>query len=468
MKKIKLKMGLTSALLIFVVLVCVILLNAIISVISDKAPLTVDLTKDKVYEFSQQTKDVMKSLDKEVTAHALIPDGSQGEYIDYMREYLDKYKALNKNFKVKYIDPYADPAFMQEYNDGENQADAGSVIIQCGEEYKIITFNQIYSNGFDNSVQIDMERKVTNAVMNVTGQVLGAKVYYISGHGEAPSQNLDAALKEEGYSTDTINLSVDKIPEDADILYCLVPTADFTAEEIDVLDKFMDNGGKLILAVTPGMQKAERIDAYLEEWGLELNYDYVIEQDPKHAAGNGNGMPIPVPTLSEHAVTNKLMEADSPLLMPVSMSISIKPSDNSAYATALLQTSEKSYGKTDLNSLTPDKTDADISGPLTVAAISERQGEKPSSVTVIGSVYSLEMQGILTEGAYLNGDFVFNLMNYLSGSQSGSAIRAKQVSAELMTMTEEDVNLISKLLLYVIPALILLIGLVVWLKRRYK
>jgi len=467
MKKIKFKMGLASALVICVVLACVILLNAIVSVISDKVTLSVDLTKDKVYEFSQQTKDVMKALDKEVIANALIPDGSQGEYIDYMREYLDKYKALNKNFKVKYIDPYQDPAFMQKYNDGENQADAGSVIIQCGEEYKIITFNQIYGNGFNNSVQIDMERKVTNAVMNVTGQMLGAKVYFISGHGEAASEYLDAALKEEGYSTGTINLSIDKIPEDADILYCLVPTGDFTADEIDVLDKFMDNGGKLVLSVTPGMKPLERIDSYLDEWGLKLNYDYVIEADSGHAVANGNGLPIPVPTLLEHAITKKLMESDSPLLMPVSMSISLKPSDNSAYAVALLETSDKSYGKTDLASASIEQAEEDIKGPLTLAAISERSGEKPSSVTVIGSTYALEMQDILTEGAYLNGDFVFNLMNYLSGSQS-SSIRAKQISAELMTMTEAQINLVSKLLLYVIPALILLLGLVVWFKRRYK
>ena len=468
MKNIKFKMGLASALVIAVVLSCVILINAIVSVISDKATLTIDLTRDKVYEFSEQTKDVMKNLDEEIIAYALIPDGVQGERVDYINEYLNKYKALSKNFKVEYIDPYSNPAFMQKYNDGTTQASDGSVIIECGENYKIITIDQIYNNGLDNSVQIDMERKVTNAVMNVTGQAAEAKIYYISGHNEIASQNLDAALKEEGYSTETINISIDKIPEDADIIYCLAPMEDFTAEEIETLDSFLDNGGKLILAVSPGMAALPRIDSYLDEWGITLNYDFVVETDPSRALGNGNGMPIPIPALSEHAITRKIMQADSPLLMPVSMSITLKDSDNSAQPSPLLETSEFSYGKTDLDSASIEKTDEDISGPLTLAAISEKQGDKASSVTVIGSVYALEMQDILTEGAYLNGDFVFNLMNYLSGADSGSAIRAKKISAELMNMTEESINLVSTLLLYVLPALILIIGLVVWLKRRYK
>ena len=68
MKRIKLKMGLTSAVITAAVIACVIIFNSIVALIGDKAPLTVDLTRDKVYEFSDQTKDLMKNLDAVLTA----------------------------------------------------------------------------------------------------------------------------------------------------------------------------------------------------------------------------------------------------------------------------------------------------------------------------------------------------------------------------------------------------------------
>ena len=91
MKRIKLKMSAMSVLVTVVVLVCVIVVNALVAAVTEKYPLKIDLTKDKVYEFSQRTKEVMKSLDTEITAYALIPEGTQSEYVDYIKQYLGKY-----------------------------------------------------------------------------------------------------------------------------------------------------------------------------------------------------------------------------------------------------------------------------------------------------------------------------------------------------------------------------------------
>lgn len=470
MKRIKLKMGLTSAVITAVVLACVIVLNAIVGIISDKFPLKMDLTKDSVYEFSEQTKDVMKNLDASITAYALIPDGTSGEYIDYMKEYLDKYKALSKNFKVEYIDPYENPSFMNGYTDGETQAQVGSVIIENGDKYKIVTFNEIYTqNSYTGAVQIDMEKKVTNAVMSVTGQLSGASIYFTTGHNEYDAQNLKALLEDEGYKCADINLSMDKIEDDAAIIFSAAPMADFTAEERDALDKYMDKGGKFVLLTNPGMQKAERLDAYLDEWGINLNYDYVIELDKDSALASGTGLPVPVAKIQEHAVTKNLIDSKSILVMPDTMSLSVKKAANSAVVTKLLTTSDKAYGKKNVNSTTIEKENGDYEGPLCLAAISEKtKDNKTASVTVLSSLSAAEIQGILKEKAYLNGDYVLNTASYLCNTQVSGSIRAKQISAETMTMTQNQVVISAMLLQYVLPVAILLIGLIVWLRRRYK
>lgn len=469
MKKIKLKMGLTSALITAVVLACVILLNAMVAVMGDKLPLKIDLTRDKVYEFSGQTKDVMKNLDEEVMAYALLPEGTQGEYIDYIKAYLDKYKVLSDNFKVEYIDPYENPAFMNNYNDGEQQAGIGSVIIECGDKFKVVTFEQIYTqSSFTNAVQIDMERKVTNAVMSVTGALASANIYFTTGHNEYDAQNVKALLTDEGYKCEELGISVEGIPEDAKIIFSVAPTADFTAEERDALDAFMDKGGRFVLVASPGMQPMERLDGYLAEWGLALNYDYVIELDENSALASGAGIPIPVARAEEHTITEKIADAKSPLAMPDAMSVSVLKTKNSSSASKLLMTSEKAFGKKNLNSTSLEKEEGDNEGPLCMAAISETMGDNAAGIMVIGSLSAFENQQIINESAFLNGDFVLNSVNYLSGSQASSSIRAKQISAETMTMTQNQVVITMLILQYALPALIIIIGLVVWLRRRYK
>lgn len=470
MKKIKLKMGLTAAVITAVVLACVIVFNSIVAIIADKHPLKIDLTRDRVYEFSQQTKDVMKNLDDSITAYALIPEGTQGEYIDYIKEYLDKYRVLNENFKVEYIDPYENPSFMNGYSDGETQAQVGSVIVECGKKYEIINFNQIYTqNSFTGAVQIDMEKKVTNAVMTVTGQLSGASVYFTTGHSEYDAQNLKGALSDEGYKCADINISMEAIPDDAAMIFSSVPMADFTAEERDALDKYIDKGGKFVLITSPGMQPMERLDAYLEEWGMKLNYDYVIELDPNSALASGTGMPIPAAKMNEHAITQNILSSKSPLVMPDSMSLQVVKSANSAVVSKLLETTEKSYGKKNIASTTIEKEEGDYEGPLCLAAVSEKiKDDVKSSVTVIGSLSATEIKGVLTEKAYLNGDFLLNTVSYLCNTQSSGSIRAKEISAQTMTMTQNQVVIWALVLQYVLPLVIVLIGLVVWLRRRYK
>ena len=469
MKKIKLKMSITAALITAVVLTCVILLNASVAIFADKFPLKIDLTSDKVFEFSEQTKDVMKNLDSDVTAYALIPDGVSGEYIDYINEYLDKYKVLSDRFKVEYIDPYENPGFMNNYNDGEQQAGIGSVIIESGDDFKVVTFEQIYtSNTYTQAVQIDMERKVTNAVMSVTGALSGAKIYFTAGHGEYNVQNLKTLLNDEGYICEDLTISVTGIPEDANIVISAVPMTDFTAEERDSLDSFMDNGGRFLLIASPGMQPMEKLDGYLEEWGLKLNYDYVIETDENSALSSGYGIPIPVAQMYKHTTTEKIVDSPAPLAMPDSMSISVVKTSNSSSVTKLLHTTEKSYGKKNINSTVLEKEEGDYSGPLCIGAISERMGDENSALMVIGSLSAFEVQQVINEGAYLNGDFILNSMSYLSGNFASSAIRAKKISAETMTMTENQVIISQRLLQWVLPLSIILIGLIVWLRRRYK
>lgn len=469
--KNNIKLSINAVVITAIVVAAVILLNTIFSVISSKLPMKIDLTKDKVYEFSDYTKEVMKSVDEEILVYALYPSNSNGnEYVTYAEEYLKKYENLNKNFKVTYIDPYENPGFAKKYEQQGQTINAGSIIFECGERVKIVDMEQMYSvNSFSGETQIDMEKKITAAVMDVVGKRNSTKVYFTEGQDEYNSVQLASALMEDGFECETVNIALSGIPEDADIIMMMSPSKDLSQEARDSLDKYLDNGGRAVFVFEPGKSKQPRLDEYLAEWGIAMNYDYVIESDSDYAFQFQSGLAIPAPKLAEHKITEKLIEQKLVFMAPAASSMTLNTNNiNYAAITPLLTTSEKSWGKIDFTSNVATKEEGDTQGPLTVAALAERQGSDTGKIMVVGSLQALELDSILNETSYANGDFMLNAVGYLTETETSMDIRAKVISASRLTMSQAQVSAVWIVLQYMIPLAVLALGLFVWFKRRYK
>ena len=465
------KFGINAVIVTVVTIAAVILLNAVISTVASKVPMKIDLTRDKVYEFSEHTKEVMKKIDKDINVYALYPSNtSSNEYITYAEEYLAKYEALNKKFRVTYIDPYNNPDFARKYETQGEEINAGSIILECGDKVKVVTMSQLYTtNRYTGSTSIDMEKKITAAVMNVTGQGGDTKVYFTEGHDEHASQELAAALESNGYDHESLNIAVSGIPEDAALLVIMSPSKDLTAEERDALDKYLDGGGKALFMFEPGAQVAPRFSEYLGEWGITPGNDYIIEGDSNHAFNLSNGMTIPAPELEEHDITKNLISQKLVFMAPSAESLALDENNvRHATLTPLMQTTAKSWGKVNLATENLGKEEGDNEGPLVVAALSEMQYGNHGAVMVMGSLQAVELSGILEESSYANGDFILNAVGYLTEQDTSMDIRAKEISATSLTMNQTQIVVTWVLLQYVLPLIIIVAGLTVWLKRRYK
>ncbi len=478
MKKIKMKMSIASVIITAVVIACVIFVNAIIGVFTDSYPLKIDLTKDKIYEFSNQTKDIMKNLDVEVRAYAVLPEGFSYEYTDYIKPYLEKYSSLNKNFKVEYIDPYENTEFLSKYTSTNQQIDIGTIIIESGENHEIIPLSEMYTQSYFEAVEsIDMERKITNAIMLVTGKLSEANIYFDINHttpglqiteGLEIGACMNAFLSSEGNKCGYVNINTDGIPEDADIIISLMPMVDFTEEEIKALDSFLEGGGRFLVFADNSMSPLKNLDAFLLEWGLKINYDYVIDLESNLSMPDGNGVPVPAAKMSaEHSITEKLAYSALPLALPGTISITTQKSVNGADTDKILLTSEAAYSKGE-DATTLEKEAGDATGPLCTAAAAVNWEGETSVVMVVGSVQGFEYLGYIGDGNYLNADFLLNAISYLSGNDYSSDIRAKQITPETMVMSQKQAKNINLILVWVIPGAIILAGLVIWLRRRFK
>lgn len=445
----------------------ILLFNGVVNVITAKLPLQIDLTHDSVYKFSDQTKEVLSKVDSELNIYAIYPDSTTGEIVDTIKEHLKQYQQMNKNIKVTYIDPYSDPAFARKY--GED-AGVGSIIVEKGDRFKVVKLNQLYRQSqATGEVSVDTEKQITGAVSYVLGSAAPLKAYFTDGHNEYSSAELKKVLESEGYEVGTIRLGSEEIPQDASVVICMAPSADFSAEERDALDAYLMNGGKAGFIFTAGNRDTARLDDYLGEWGLKPDNDYVIESDSSMALRSSYGVPVPSPQMQKHSITDKLIEQKIAFMAPDSCSFTVNDNNiQHTFVTPLLTTSDKSWGITDMTRTDTSKKEGDINGPLTVAAISEKSGDgNTGAIFVLGSLSSAETSGILSSSAYSNGDFITNAFAYLTDSTDSLSIRAKVISADTMSMTEKQVRVFSIILQYILPLIILVSGLVIWLRRRY-
>lgn len=468
MKNLKLKFGLSSAALTALVIAAVVLANALISAIADKTPLKIDLTKEKIYEFSQQTESILKNIDKEVNIYALYPENVDSAVINYAKEYLAKYQRLSKNINVTYIDPYENPNFGKKYAKTGESIDAGSLIVECGDTVKVVGIDSLYTqNSYTGSTSIDMEKKMTTALAYVTGQSGNGKIYFTEGHSEQSSAGLKSEFEDEGYTCEDISLSLNDLSNEVSLLVISAPQKDFTGEEINILDEYTDGGGSVLFISSTGTEKLEKLESYIAEWGITLNKDYVIENDSNRSYASRSGIPIPAPKLLSHEITDNIISANLVFMAPNAESLTLSD-DNIKYAktASLLETSQNSYGKANLASETVNKEEGDFEGPLSVAAISETQDGSGAKLVVLTSYYSTD-SSFLSEASYANGDFVLNTASYLSNQKNPLDIRAKVISASSLTMNQTQVVITYIIVQYLIPLLIIAAGFVVWLKRRY-
>ena len=138
-----------------------------------------------------------------------------------------------------------------------------------------------------------------------------------------------------------------------------------------------------------------------------------------------------------------------------------------AKVSPLILTSEQAIGKTNPESGNTAFEEGDTKGPFTLAAVAERTGEKTARVAVVGSAYALELPAQMT-GTNANSEFSANLLSHLTQNAQNLKISAKIVTQGKVTkLTQSGVTVMYYGLVILLPLLILIAGIIIWLKRRY-
>lgn len=469
-----LKYGSNSIILIVAVVVIAVLVNILVGM----ADLKLDLTPNKLFSLSDVTKNELKDLKQEVQIIGLFDDGlvSGSEYQE-VTDLLSLYEK-NPHIKVEYIDPDKNPGIIKEL-DADNTLDLANndfvvkSVINGNEKKKKLEYYDLFSVQMDQySFQTSVtgstaEQGFTGAIKYVTSEKTPV-VYFTEGHNEIDVDSEYTTVKEylekNNFLVKKINLlTIEKIPEDAAMVISASPKLDLSVAESDMLEEYAkNNGGNVIfmfdyLANDPDFNQ---FNSLLGEFNVAVNYDKVKENDEqRHFPNDPYTILLDVPS-------NSIIPTEFKTLLNDSRSISIlKNTKEYITTTALMSTSDKAAGE-----MVTKTRGNDLKGPLDIAvAVEYKGGANPSKILVMGNAAFISDSAAQTYGDYYRNGMVFFLqsMNWMIDKEDEIVVPAKNYENNQIEISQLQSNVMGGVLVIVFPLLILVTGLMVFLRRRH-
>ncbi len=215
--------------------------------------------------------------------------------------------------ELEFTDAMKNPSRFKKYlSSNTDTIDFNSVIIEFGESYQIRNFKTfyLYDNTQGQPYAYNAERAFASSILAVTRAQLPLACYTV-GHGESfpkgPGYNLESStvpfldtLRNSGYEVRAINLQEEDIPEECKLLITYAPQSDFI--ESDIASTFVDEK----------KDEIKKIEKFLQiEKDEDRGGSYMVFLDPSVK----NELPVLESFLDEWGLSVRREENREPVLV---------------------------------------------------------------------------------------------------------------------------------------------------------
>ncbi len=507
--KVGAKAGTYSAILTVIVIAAAIIVNFIVAELPSDFT-KIDTTIDKVFTFSPETEKFVAGVTKDVTIYYVCEEGAEDTYLS---EALEKYKEMNSKIKVEQVNPATQPALIEKYTD--SALASNSLIITSGETSKIVPYGDIYyiycaelggklsyeqfnamnqqyvsyygmtleqyyyqatGMALQYSLNFAGEGAIVSGIDFVTAESL-PKIYVLGSGEVALNSVLTSVFEQENYIVEPLTLSESNtglgsagavakdIPDDADTILIMGIGADLTDAELTALQKYVADGGNLVVAADYTSPKYENLRKLAATYGLDISTSVVLENDTSYYSG----AKFKIKALRGGILTNFSYD----IIVPQAHGIKIaEKMPEGMSATELLYTSPSAYAKPLGFDTTGklDKAEGDIDGKFTLAVNVACEGA--GSVSWFSSNYYL-LNSIPSYNSEYNNYQVYNYayaLNIASVCEKVETISvdAIELSKGYLSVTQGSAALWGIITIGIIPLAFIGVGFGVWLRRRSK
>lgn len=444
-----------------IVIVIAVLLNLLVSNIST-AYTNIDTTQSGLYSVSAQTKELISSLENDVTIYYIASPDYRSDYVSKL---LDKFASCGSKLNVKTIDPDVEPNFASQYTD--DSVSNGDLLVVCGEKAQVVSGSDMVEyeagsyeyylyylqNGQQTDIYWNGEVKLVKAIDYVTATETYT-VYFLDTDDSGDFSTLEESLENENIICATLDSESDEIPSDASCVIVTDMSADLTQTNSDALTAYLREGGKLYLAADYNSEECPDLQAFLASYGLAFTSATLEDGDRNYGSPE-----LLYPQITgEHAIISPFSKANY-LLFPDAMGI-IYEEKNGITVTPLLTTSGSAYLSTD------DSDDLNFDTfTLGVVVDDENTG---AQLVVYGTSGYMDSD-YLGDSGLANSDLFVNSIGYLCDKDSAITIHAKAITSDTTLDFSGTSTGLLVVLTAILPALIAVAaGFIIWYRRKYS
>ena len=424
-----------------------------------------DVTDQKLYSITEDTKDYLKTLEKDVTIYVLA---AESDADDTLNKTLRGYSDRSDHIDVSYVDPTVQPNFAAQYT--SSSVSQNSLFVVCGDRSRVIDYNDIYTYEMDSSTYsyqvsgYDAEGQITSALQYVTREDMPV-MYELEGHEEtALSGDFTEVMEKANISLETLNLlQADAVPEDAQALIINGPQTDLSEDDLSKILTYVENGGSLFLTLDytsygdlPNYQKL------LEQYQITVMPGLIADLDRNYYYQNPFYL---LPYVESVDVAGDLTGYSS-VFTPYMMGMQAEDNDNYTY-TSILSTSDSAVDKANpTEATTYEAEDGDSEGQFL--------GGLSLVTSAGGQVFVFGSQQMFTDAANQtvsgrNAQLFSNVVSQLIADEDIAdtvVVAAKDYTVSYLTVSANAVLIYGIVWGLLIPIVLIIIGVIIWARRK--
>lgn len=446
-----------------------------------RSALTLDMTQAQRFSLTDASLNLLQRVARpiQITGFYSARNLPQREIDD---QFFRLYSAANSLITRVYIDPDEQPAVAQRYGVSED----GQVFIAYLNDDGAVDFETLarVPRGYY------QERDLSGAVARLL--VAGSVTVYLdqslgerdpNDSGQEGVSGINGGMRESGVVTRALLLTQlaeqnADIPADASAVLMVRPLVDLTDAQIAVLDRYLSRGGGLLLLVdplfnqAPFLQQDGAFNRYLwDNFGIRALDLIVVDAE---ASGQTALDLIGANVNTGTDISARLNPTENPLLFRTAraVDVDIERTIPDVANGRIVVSSNFSYGETDWTALSQTNSyryddGVDTRGPLTtvVWAANQRTGGR---IVLIGDSDFVSNGLVLTAPG--NGILFTDALTWLTRFEEelDFGISGFSVGLPLIFVDFRTLDLIAFGTIIVLPAAVLLFGLLIWTRRARR
>jgi len=463
------------------------LMVVMVNYLAEQHPFRLDVSRIRHYALTAETKGLLSNLSADIRIIAFMSE--EHELYGDVQSLLREYEYASARLHVEHVDPNRDMVRSKELALQYDLREPNVIVLDAGVRRRVVPVADLADYDYTPTLaghakvlrQFCGEQALSTALQNIL-QARKSVVYFLTGHGERQTDNFDPyagysiiarTMEKNNMEVKLLSFSdVSAVPADSDALVIAGPTRRLTHPEVEMIKAYLNNHGRLLLLLDPGLESG--LEKMLELWGVRLGSDRVVSS----AAALRQ---LLVTSYGEHPITTRLKNVTTIFTMPRSVQPLVgtngaadKPADRPAdkpRVSVLASSGDQGWAELSVNQTQP-KFDygVDQGGPVPVAVAIEKGPVpgmdvelQPTRLVVAGDSM------LVSNGALLGGhnaDFFMNALNWLLEREETVAIAPREPAFVQVALDRGQLRRLAALVVACLPGLVVLLGLAVWAYRR--